>query len=530
MHMFQQILNKELKDNTRTSFAHRAGFSTVLLLGSVAAIGLSVAVAAAVGVGQDKTLLVRESLSKVVASPQDLSNSFRGVAKQTFPGIVSIKTESTVKQSAGGMDPRFQELFKNNPEFKRFFDMPDQEKSPRNQSRRSLGQGSGFIISKDGYIMTNSHVVNDADRITVKLHDGQEYEVTEVKTDPRSDVAIIKIDANDLHPLPLGDSDQTEVGDWVLAFGSPFGLEQSMSQGIISAKGRGPGINEREDYLQTDAAINPGNSGGPLVNMNGEVIGINTAISSRSGGYDGVGFSIPVNMARWIGDNLLEYGHVKRAYIGVLIQPVTNELAKQLGLNIYTGAIVTQIVPDSPASKAGLETGDVILELNSQKVTGIRELQGITERLAIGKPYNLLIHRDGKQRKLKISVEEMPDLDQLSSVKGNQSKPETEPEDSDSATSDELGIQVQSLSEELSEKLGHPAEVSGVIITSVEAGSIAKLNGLRAGEVIEKIGQKNIKDVDDFNKAIKEVSAEKGILMLLRRGNATRFVIVKADR
>jgi len=514
----------------------RRGVSSTLVLGILALVGFSIAIVATVGVGQDSTSQVRLALAKAVVSPQDLSRSFREVAKKTFPGIVSIKTESKVSQVSNGLGggagipPEFEKFFKNSPEFKRFFDGQKSPKMPRGRQHRSLGQGSGFIISKDGYIITNNHVVNGADRIVVKLHDGKEYEAVDVKTDPRSDVAIIKINAKNLHPVPLGDSDRTEVGDWVLAFGSPFGLEQSITQGIISAKGRGPGINERENYLQTDAAINPGNSGGPLVNLNGEVVGINTAISSRSGGYDGVGFSIPINMARWIADQLLEHGHVKRAFIGVMIQPLTNELAQQLDLNIYTGAIVTQVVPDSPAEKAGLETGDIILELDGHKVTGTRNLQGITERLKIGKPYPLTIQRNGKQRKLKIKLAEMPDSKSFASAEAKQEKKEKEADAPGTVSSKELGLNVQNLSKELSEQFGYPEKVSGVIITSVESGSVAEFNGLKEGEVIEKIGQTKIKNVDDFKKAIKDTSAEKGVLMLIRRGNATRFVVVKADR
>ncbi len=513
----------------------RKGLSTAVVLAVLALVGLTIAIVATVGVGQDGTSQVRLALAKAVVSPQDLSRSFRGVAKKTFPGIVSIRTESKVSQVSNGLGgglgipPEFEQFFKNSPELKRFFDEQRSPRMPRGRHHRALGQGSGFIISEDGYIITNNHVVNGADRIVVKLHNGKEYEAVDVKTDPRSDVAVIKIDAKNLHALPLGDSDKIEVGDWVLAFGAPFGLEQSITQGIISAKGRGPGINERENYLQTDAAINPGNSGGPLVNLNGEVVGINTAISSRSGGYDGVGFSIPINMARWVANQLLEHGHVKRAFIGVMIQQLNSELAQQLGLDVVNGAVVTQVVPGSPAEKAGLETGDVILELDGHKVTGTRNLQAITERLSIGKTYTLLIQRNGKERRLKIKLAEMPESDSLASINGQQGKGEKADEPG-TVGSKELGLNVQNLSKELADQFGYPATVTGVIITSVEPGSVAELNGLQEGELIEKIGQKKIKNVDDFKNAIKNVSAEKGVLMLIRKGNATRFVVIKSDR
>ncbi len=533
--MIKKIKSELPVKKVSRNMSARKALSSPLILGILVLVGFSIAVIATVGVGQDGTSQVRLALAKAVVSPQDLSRSFREVAKRTFPGIVSIRTESKVSQVSSGLGghgipPEFEQFFKNSPEFKRFFDGPKSPLVPRGRRHRAVGQGSGFIISQDGYIITNNHVVNGADRIIVKLHNGKEYEAVDVKSDPRSDVAIIKIDAKNLHALPLGDSDRTEVGDWVLAFGAPFGLEQSITQGIISAKGRGPGINERENYLQTDAAINPGNSGGPLVNLNGEVVGINTAISSRSGGYDGVGFSIPINMARWVADQLLEHGRVKRAFIGVMIQQLTNELAQQLDLNVFTGAIVTQVVPGSPAEKAGLETGDVILELDGHKVTGTRNLQGITERLSIGKTYTLLIQRNGKERKLKIKLAEMPDSDSLASagdVSGNSGK---DADGSGTVSSKELGLNVQNLSEELLEQFGYSEKVSGVIITSVESGGVAELNGLEVGEVIEKVGQTKINSVADFKKAIKNASVEKGILMLVRRGSATRFVVVKADR
>ncbi len=468
---------------------------------------------------------------------QELARTYRGIAKSTFPGIVAIETQGRMAQvrrqgqeidpgDLFGDDPRLEQFFRNMPEFRRFFEQPRQQ-GPRQQVPRRIprGQGSGFVIDREGHILTNNHVVSNAEVVKVRLYDDREFIAEIVGVDPRSDVAVIKIDAPNLEPVKLGDSDDMDVGDIVLAFGSPFGLEKTMTQGIISATSRGPGINEREDYLQTDAAINPGNSGGPLVNLKGEVIGINTAISSRSGGYEGVGFAIPINMAAWAADQILATGKVKRAYIGVLIQAITNDLAEQLGVGVNQGAIVTQVMPDSPADKAGLQPGDVIKELDGKTVAGTRQLQGIVERLKIGKNYTLLIQRDGQEKKLKIAMAEMPDRISLA---GRGEAEEEEPaEKPEAVTHKDLGVQIQNLSGELAEQLGYSDRVQGVVISSVEADSLAEQNGLREGEVIERVNQTRVTNVEEFNAAMKSVDLEKGLLLLVRRGEATRFLAIK---
>ena len=298
-----------------------------------AIIGSACLVGAAVGVAQKDV----SSDVPVAANATELSSIFRDVSKRAMPSIVSIETVSKTSQVADqqmlpfGDDSPFKDLFQNDPRFK---DMLKQHQNQPRRAPRKMGTGSGFIINKSGLIMTNSHVVNGADVVKVTLNDGREFTASDIKTDPRSDVAVIKIDAPDLVAIPLGDSSKMEIGDWVLAIGNPFGIGMSVTNGIISAKSRGPGINDREDYLQTDAAINPGNSGGPLLNLRGEVIGINTAISSRSGGYDGVGFAIPVNMARWVSGQLIDHGMVKRSFLGVGIQPISNDLSKSFDIKV----------------------------------------------------------------------------------------------------------------------------------------------------------------------------------------------------
>ena len=261
----------------------------------------------------------------------------------------------------------FGDLFKNNPDLRRYFREFPHGRSPESPGHGTVGAGSGVIVDPSGVILTNNHVVAGGGQIMVRLHDGREFKAFDIKTDPKTDLALMRIKGAGRCPAAkLGDSKQVEVGDWVLALGEPFGLEGTVTAGIVSAKGRGSGINDREDFIQTDAAINPGNSGGPLVNLDGEVIGINTAISSSSGGYQGVGFAIPINLAKWVGEELVKYGTVHRAYLGVMIQPVSQSLAEQFNVKVNQGVLVTQVQAQSPAAKAGVKAGDIILDFAGQ--------------------------------------------------------------------------------------------------------------------------------------------------------------------
>ncbi|MCA9017522.1 MAG: Do family serine endopeptidase, partial [Planctomycetaceae bacterium] len=443
-----------------------------------AIIGSACLVGAAVGMAQKDT----STDVPTAATVQDLSNVFREISRKAMPAIVSIETVSKTSQVADSHalpfdeNSPFQDLFQNDPRFK---DMLKQfQNQPRQQAPRRMGTGSGFIINKSGLVMTNSHVVNGADVVKVTLNDGRVFTASDIRMDPRSDVAVIKIDAPDLTALPMGDSSKMEIGDWVLAIGNPFGIGMSVTNGIISAKGRGPGINDREDYLQTDAAINPGNSGGPLLNLRGEVIGINTAISSRSGGYDGVGFAIPVNMARWVSGQLIEHGQVKRSFLGVGIQPISNELAKSFNIKVGQGAIITQVMEGSPAEAAGLKTGDIILNFANKDVSGPRNLQGIVEQLIVGKTYVMEILRDGKHINQNITMKEMP---KSFSVAKDEKPLEGDKQEKSKTSVNELKIEVQPLTEELAHQLGYSDHVKGVVITSVEPGSPAEEAGLMKG-------------------------------------------------
>ena len=321
------------------------------------------------------------SKNPAAAPARALSQSFREAVKAVQPAVVMIKSEAAMPVKLEGQTPGDDDSlgpFGNMPELRKFF-----KNMPRAPHHGEGGLGSGLIIDASGVILTNAHVVRDGREITVRLHDGREYKATKVHTDPKADLAVLRIEgADNLTAAKLGNSDDAEVGDWVLALGNPFGLEGTVTAGIVSAKGRGIGLNERESFIQTDAAINPGNSGGPLVNLDGEVIGINTAISSSSGGNEGVGFAIPINLAKWVAKQLTDGDTVHRARLGVMIQPLTHELAQQFGMKAHEGVLVAGVSPDSPAAKVGFKAGDVIVEFAGKAVASPQELQGLVEAVA----------------------------------------------------------------------------------------------------------------------------------------------------
>lgn len=456
-----------------------------------------------------------------------LSSVFREVAKSARSAVVRIETTSKPMQVRGNVPFDMDEgplgdMLRNRPEFRQFF-------KSQPQMRPSHGLGSGFVIDPSGIILTNRHVVNDAQEVTVTFADGRQFRVgaNDIKTDPRTDVAIVRVkDAGHLDALPMGNSDQTEVGDWVLAIGSPFGLDMTVTAGIISAKGRGINKTEREDYLQTDAAINPGNSGGPLLNLDGEVIGINTAISTRSGGYDGVGFAIPINMARWVADQLITKGEVKRAYLGVLIRPAEGTLAKVLNVHPGEGAIVDQVRPGSPAAKAGVQSQDVILDFNGQKVTGTKELQGIVERMDVGKTYHMTVLRDGKQMTIPVTVEAMPS-DTATVAQDEEDKGSSKEKSRESVAVADLGIEVSALTPEVAKQL-HMENVKGVALSSVKQGGLADEAGLREGMVIDRVDRHAVTTPDEFRDAMKKASLKKGVIFNVRiPDGSSRLVAVQ---
>ena len=481
-------------------------------------------VATAILTGAAVTVAQRETASDVpvATNAHNLSSVFRAISKQVLPSVVSIETTQKTTQSRPSIPENspFRDFFKNNPELREFFDGRQRQQVPR------TGMGSGFVIDKSGIIMTNNHVVAGADRVVVSMHDGREFVAKEVKTDPVTDIAIIRIEPpKDLQAISLGDSDAMQIGDWVLAVGSPFELEFSVTAGIVSAKQRGRGIAARESFIQTDAAINPGNSGGPLLNLNGEVIGINTAIASRSGGSDGIGFAIPVNMAKWVSRQLIDNGEVRRAYLGVAIQPVNNALARKFKIQVGEGAIINLLGEGGPAAKSGLKLGDIILDFNGKPVSGPSSLQGIVERLIPDKTYPMTILREGKKQNIDVTVREMPE-EYFAKGAGNQRRrpQERTPE---AENFNEIGIEVSNLTAGIAQKLGYDEGVKGVVITSVDPNSIAGQAGLRAGVVIQKVDNKTVTSVDQFDAALKNASLEEGILFLVRTLRGTQFVVIE---
>lgn len=448
-------------------------------------------------------------------SLRETGKAFRSVAKQVSPAVVYIQVEKAVEQQQMNSNPFGGTPF-GDEFFRRFFGQPPQQAPQKAPKRNTTGQGSGFIISADGYIMTNNHVVGDADKVTVQLLDGREYDAKIIGTDPPTDVALIKIEADERLPfLLLGNSDQLEVGDWVLAFGNPFGLSHTLTAGIVSAKGRsGIGLNDYENFIQTDAAINPGNSGGPLVNLDGEVVGMNTAIFSRSGGYMGIGFAIPINMAKNIRQQLVDHGTVKRGRIGVYIQDLTKELAESFDIDQREGILVAQVMADSPAEKAGIEQGDVILKLNDKTVDKVADFRNQISLTQPGTDVTLLVLRDGKKKKIKVTIGAM-ESDAQGRPVSNDELPE-------------LGMSLQKLSPELAEQFGYE-NVQGVLVTAVEPDSLAAKAGISRGDLIEEVNRREVSEPAEVKQLLKE-SHKSTVLLLVRQGDASRYLALKLDK
>ena len=463
-----------------------------------------------------------------------LSKAFRETAKQVRPAVVMIRTESGTSTRSSNDDAMsddsdaspFGDLFRQNPDLKRFFgdSMPSAPRGKSMPRRHVSGVGSGVIIDPSGVILTNNHVVDGAGKVVVRLHDGREFEGIDIRRDPRTDVAVLHIKADRLVAARLGDSDKMDVGDWVLALGDPFGLEGTVTAGIISAKERGLGIAARESFLQTDAAINPGNSGGPLVNLDGEVIGLNTAISSHSGGYQGVGFAVPTNLAKWVADQLLKSGHVQRAYLGVMIQPVTQELADRFGVPSPEGALVTEAQSNTPAAKAGVRAGDVIVEFNGKPVASPQALQGLVEQSTIGAKQTVVVIRDKKRVTLEMKAEEQPANYGIAS-RGGKRHEEGVPEGS---RLERLGIDVADLTPELGQQF-HLRQQEGVVITRIEDGSVAQQAGLTRGMVISQVNRKPVQSVSQLREALEGSSLSKGLLLLVHDRQGAKFILLKAN-
>ncbi len=443
--------------------------------------------------------------------------SFAPIVKKVAPGVVKIVTTAkgpnvTMPEGFGFDDPFWRHFFGD--QFGR--QMPNRQFNVPRQH----GLGSGVIVTKDGYILTNNHVVDNADEVKVTLQDGREFTAKVIGRDPKSDVAVIKIDGKDLPVVPMADSDNVQVGDVVLAIGNPFGVGQTVTTGIVSATGRGNlGIEDYEDFIQTDAAINPGNSGGALVDVEGRLIGINTAIFSRSGGNQGIGFAIPSGLARNVMDSLIKHGHVTRGYLGVMIQDVTPALAKEFKLKESTGALIGDVVPKGPADKAGFKNGDVVLDYNGKKVTDSRRLRLAVGETKPGTTVPVKILRDGATKTLEVTVQQLPGSEQL--AKNNA------PNGNDNGTLN--GVSVSDLDQQTRQELKLPENVKGVVITEVQPDSPAAEAGLKPGDVIQEINRHPVKTAEEAVRLTEDTKDQVTLLRIWSNGGS-HYVVVDESK
>ncbi len=428
-----------------------------------------------------------------------LGEAMAKVAEQAKPAVVNISTSRMVKAQ--------RHPFFDDPFFRRFFG----EEPQREQKRKITNLGSGVIVTSDGYILTNNHVIEGAEDILVKLSTNKEYKGKVIGTDKRSDLAVIKIEEKNLPTIKWGDSDKLRVGEIVLAVGNPYGLNQTITMGIISALGRsGIGITDYEDFIQTDAAINPGNSGGALINIKGELVGINTAIFSTTGGYQGIGFAIPVNMAKSIMNSIINQGKVVRGWLGVHIQALTPELVKQFNLQDDKGVLLSEIVEGGPAEKGGLKKGDVIVEFDNKKVESPIALRNMVAATVPNQSVTVRVIRDGKLLNLKVIIAELP----------------TDPQTSTSSLVNTFrGISVQDISDEILKKFGITRKVKGVIVSGIDENSPA-FGRLSAGDIITSIDRQTVMNVAEFNNITSKIKPERDVLVSIIRDNSSLFVVI----
>lgn len=452
-----------------------------------------------------------EDISAVPMVTEQDESPFTAVVENVTPAVANISAERTVSGTFPGFEWRFEGPWEDL--FKDFF-----RQGPRTEQRTQT-LGSGFFISEDGYLVTNYHVIRGASDIVVKLTNKQEFKGEEVEivgTDPRTDIALLKIDNGEKLPyLRFGDSDKVKVGDWAIAFGNPFHLEGTVTVGVISAKGRAgivlPEGPDFQSFLQTDAAINPGNSGGPLVNIQGDVIGINTAITSPSGGNVGIGFAIPASLAQSVIEELKSKGKVTRGYLGVYLQEITEDLKDAMALPSLDGVLISEVVDNTPASKAGVKAGDVILEFDGKKVEDMASFRIMVAATDIGKKVNITVYRDGRQKDLRLTIGEMPET-----VSAAQEPPEQEYE---------LGLKVMNVTDPRAQRF-EPKTPVGVIVIDIRPGTPADKAGFNVGDVIMMIGDKKTSDVDEYRDAVKDLKPGKPVIFHVQRGERKLYIAV----
>ncbi len=457
------------------------------------------------------SLIVAVALYSASAGAQSLPD-FTGLVEQNSPAVVNISTTQEGRPARGG-NRRLPDLPDDHP-FQDFLDrFMDEDGAPLGQfDTRSLG--SGFIISEDGYILTNNHVVDGATEIVVRLNDRRQMTAELVGADERSDLALLKVDGESLPTVEIGSSSDLRVGEWVLAIGSPFGFEYSVTAGIVSAKGRSLPTENYVPFLQTDVAINPGNSGGPLFNLDGEVIGINSHIYSRSGGFQGISFAIPIELAVDVADQLRDAGTVSRAWLGVVIQDVTRDLAESFGMDRPEGALVAQVMPGSPAANAGFESGDVIVEFNERDVPNSGSLPPMVGRTPVGETVPVVVVRDQERQTLQVTLEQLPE----EATRGGPAEPSGDLED--------LGFSVEPLTDDARSALDLEPEVTGVIVSEVMGGAAAEV-GLAPGDVITRVNREDIENVMDLRRLLSDVPSGRSVPLLVMRDGSQRFLALR---
>lgn len=475
------------------------------------AIGLIIALAAVFMLGafvQGGPQTVNAAKEPVVGL---VPESFSKLAELAKPGVVNIRTVKTIKGGGRVFRHFFGNPFGDRDPFRDFFG-PFDEGPSQEFKQRSLG--SGFIIDQEGYIVTNNHVIEDADQIKVRLTTGEEYDAEVVGRDPNTDLALIKIEgARGLKPMPIGNSDELKVGTWVVAIGSPFGLEQTVTAGIVSAKGRIIGSGPYDDFIQTDASINPGNSGGPLIDMQGEVVGINTAIVASG---QGIGFAIPINMASEIIAQLKTKGEVTRGWMGVGIQDLTPELADYYNVDTEAGVLVTHVFEGDPADQAGIQVNDIIIAVNDEPVDSSRELSRRIAGLGVGEKAEITILRDGKKKSIAITTAKRMD----EPVQARREEPDSD---------DKLGLSVQNLTADIAERLGFEPDETGVIVTGVQDESKAQEAGIQQGDLIKEVNRNSVDNIEEFRKELGKIEKGETIQLLMKRRQAG-FVVAKMTK
>jgi len=454
------------------------------------------------------------------ASARGVPEGFADLAEKSLPAVVNISTTQTLSSDSQGQD--LDELFRQ------FLDRQQGGEAPK--PRRATSLGSGFIIDASGFVVTNNHVIENADEITVITHDNEEFKAKLIGTDEKTDLALLKIEAG--KPLPFvnwGNSDQTRIGDWVLAIGNPFGLGGSVTAGIVSARQRDINAGPYDDFLQTDASINRGNSGGPMFNMDGEVVGINSAIYSPSGGSVGIGFAIPSNLAKPIIDQIRQFGHPRRGWIGVRIQSVSADLAEGLKLPNAKGALIASVTPGGPAEAAGIKQGDVVLKFDGRDVTEMRGLPRIVAETPVAKSVDVVVWRKGKEVNLSAKVGEYPENEDQASVEQTSQQPA--PEDEGSKV-ESLGIDLATLDQKGRDKYGLSGDAEGVLVTDVDQNGPAAEKDLRAGDVIVEVDQKAVKSPGDVRDRVKAAqdNGYRVVTLLVNRKGDFQWVAVKIGK